>query len=60
MLTAAAGLRSSKGGILRAAASKLCVEKQIVGMMRGVGIKCCTTNPIFLVLICAIFIKNLK
>lgn len=46
MLTDAVGVRSSKGGILRAGASKLCVDKERVGMMRGVGMKCRTTNPI--------------
>lgn len=46
VLTDTARVRSSKGGILRAGASKLCVEEGIVGMTRGVGTKCCITNPI--------------
>lgn len=36
--------RSSKGGILRAGASKLCVE-ETVGMMTGVEMKCHRTEP---------------
>lgn len=45
VLTDAVGVGSSKGWILRAGVSKLCV-KETVGTMRGVGMKCHTINPI--------------